>query len=666
MVRPASRVLLADARPDASSRAVATLAFGFEREGVETIYSGAGEEVVRLISESKPVDCVVLSTSLASGDPIDVMKRIRAAAPSLAVLVVGDADKREAMVAAGATDFIGKPAYVRDVVTLARLLPAQTKDHGGAIKLAGDLDDTRTLFHVMRALSAAQRTGVMMVARGSRRGELRYFAGEVTSASVAALHGLAALHQLLLWPEGRFDFRAENVVRRQQIPLSPGELVEDAERFLRDFGDLAGSQLDPGAILEQDLRKVATEKIPKEVAAVVRLFDGRRAFVDVIEDSPFRVVETVKIALRLLDLGVIVPATDRSERAKAALAVEDWLVGVTPPIGVPVTGPARESERIGPRPGEPAAPPPAAAPAPHAKKKSRSAEMAAANSDGVPVPTSNWGAEPSGPAPAIWEQPGFAPVVPSRNATGEIEVIRFAKTSGAIEEAEQVLRDLPPIDSPASAPTNGTNGAAHEPAENLKVADGPPETPKPAPPAEAKTVNPDQTRREKKKKRRGSEPPSKPAIALVPEAAKPAEPAPPPKAPPVDDSATIPNEKLDVAELLSPVPPPAATAKPEPEPAPPPPPASKPAELGDVVKAAAGGSAHHFEDLEESFFSQEETFQKAPPPPESFADLDEGEPPPLTFWERLFGRKKTAAPPRTPAGSGSQPKRPGSPAKKKK
>ena len=61
----------------------------------------------------------------------------------------------------------------------------------------------------MRALSASSSKGVLTLVRGFRRGELRLYEGEVTSAQLGGLHGLAAFHQLLLWPEARFELQAK-------------------------------------------------------------------------------------------------------------------------------------------------------------------------------------------------------------------------------------------------------------------------------------------------------------------------------------------------------------------------------------------------------------------------------------------------------------------------
>jgi hypothetical protein len=45
--------------------------------------------------------------------------------------------------------------------------------------------------------------------------------------------------------------------------------------------------------------------VPSEVTPVLRLFDGRRTLTDIIDESPFRVFDTIRILTRLVDVGVL-------------------------------------------------------------------------------------------------------------------------------------------------------------------------------------------------------------------------------------------------------------------------------------------------------------------------------------------------------------------------
>ena len=53
------------------------------------------------------------------------------------------------------------------------------------------------------------------------------------------------------------------------------------------------------------VQKQHSEKLPNEVLGVLRLFDGRRAMVDVLQDSPYRMFETLRVARKAVDAGLL-------------------------------------------------------------------------------------------------------------------------------------------------------------------------------------------------------------------------------------------------------------------------------------------------------------------------------------------------------------------------
>jgi hypothetical protein len=309
-------------------RAGQAIRLGFEREGTEVVMADGADDAASAVAGAG----LVVAGAGSSDEAAALLGRLTAARAAaggdVPVLYVGNGASRRQALDAGADEVLPAPAFVRDVVTVGKLLagtrpPARAHAHG-------DLGDTYGAFYLVRALAATGRSGVLSLVRGLRRGEVRFFEGEVTSAAVGGLHGQAALHQLLLWTEARFELRWEDVVRRGQIPLPRDELLRDAERFLHDLREVAGS-LSPAAVYEQDPQRLGAlaKKIPTEVHGVLRLFDGQRTVADVIEDCPFRVFETLRVAQRAAEVGLLrrVRIARPRSAARAVLPVEEWLVG---------------------------------------------------------------------------------------------------------------------------------------------------------------------------------------------------------------------------------------------------------------------------------------------------------------------------------------------------
>ncbi|MGE5186976.1 MAG: DUF4388 domain-containing protein, partial [Acidobacteriota bacterium] len=309
-----SKVIVVDPDP----RAGRQLQLGLQREGVPVVVVGNPDDV--------PAEGVGLV--LIGGTDVGAVRQVRAKLAPVPIVFAGTGVARDAALAAGADETVMRPAYLRDVVTVARLLvgvaPGE-RDH-----LVGSLAETTGVYTLVRALAALGRSAVLTLIRGLRRGEVRFYHGEVTSAQVGLIHGQAALHQLLLWTDARFDFQHEDIVRRQQIPLSSEELFADAEHFLDGVRESAGG-LSPAMVLEQDIQRVHNlgKQIPTEVHGVLRMFDGHRVLADVLEDSPYRVFETLRVAQKAVEAGLLRVVDGHKPKAtwRAVLAIEEWLVG---------------------------------------------------------------------------------------------------------------------------------------------------------------------------------------------------------------------------------------------------------------------------------------------------------------------------------------------------
>src|SRR4051794_33908731 len=188
-----SKVIVLD--PD--GRAGRQVQLGFSREGVPA-------SVVTPVDGDRPqipadgTGLVVVGGTEARA--LDLLRRTRLALDEakidVPIVFAGRGVRRTDAEAAGADEVVLLPAFLRDVVTIGRLLrgqPAGKRDH-----IVGSLAETTGVFTLVRALSALGRSAVLTLIRGLRRGEIRFFHGEVTSAQVGLIHGQAAFHQLLL------------------------------------------------------------------------------------------------------------------------------------------------------------------------------------------------------------------------------------------------------------------------------------------------------------------------------------------------------------------------------------------------------------------------------------------------------------------------------------
>ena len=82
--------------------------------------------------------------------------------------------------------------------------------------------------------------------------------------------------------------------------------------------------------------------------ALVKQYDGRKALIDIVEDSPFKPFDTIEITFRLAELGAIVrrPEPRDVTPLSAQLAVREWLLGAEPEGGREEAAPRGEARGV--------------------------------------------------------------------------------------------------------------------------------------------------------------------------------------------------------------------------------------------------------------------------------------------------------------------------------
>jgi len=319
---------------DSNPRSSAALSFGFQREGFK-VYSTSDSGDALAMAQARTAQLVVVSTQNARENPLDLVGRLREEETTreLPIVVLGERRVREPALRAGADEFVARPAFIRDVVTLSKLAVAMRQD-GDEQGVVGLLEDYG-LYFLTRALAVAGRSAVVELERGKRRGEVNVNKGDVVSARLGRMSGLGAFNQLLLWGEASMHLRFESPAGERKIDVGADEVLEQGADFAKKFDKLAQRIGGAQAVYRQAPTRAAEarSKIPAEVMALVKLYDGKRPFIDVVEDSPFKPHDTIKITYRLAELGAIemVASEHVDSPLTARLAVRDWLLGAPQP-----------------------------------------------------------------------------------------------------------------------------------------------------------------------------------------------------------------------------------------------------------------------------------------------------------------------------------------------
>jgi tetratricopeptide (TPR) repeat protein len=260
---------------------------------------------------------------------------------------------------AGADDFVIKPIYVQEVVSRARALlqrrererlelsayaPAASTVEGaeapapGSDHFISDIGDV-PLVDLLRAISAHQKSGVAVItAAGGARGEIFFRQGNVVDAEVGRLSGRDAIYRLFCWSSGRLEIEWKSIRRKDTIEMRPHDLLMEALRRVDEWRRLLSGLPPLDTIFEVDYRVLAERlaDIPDEVNRILRLFDGMRTFLQVIDDCGLSDLDAAAAIGKLCHERIVhdirVPAAD-DEMLGADL--EGWLSEATGPFRSP-------------------------------------------------------------------------------------------------------------------------------------------------------------------------------------------------------------------------------------------------------------------------------------------------------------------------------------------
>ena len=228
-------------------------------------------------------------------DGLDFCRRAKQAdtlAPAVVLMLDPGVDSKRRGLEAGADDFVARPIYVQEVVARSRAL-LQRRDRERLELSAHDNErfvsnvEDVPLVDLLRAIAANQKSGVALVMGGEgARGELYFRQGRVVDAEVGRLSGRDAVYRLFCWSSGSLAVEWKSIRRKDTIEMATHDLLMEALRRVDEWRRLLAGVPALDTIFEVDYRLLAERlaDIPDEVNRILRLFDGVRTFLQVIDD----------------------------------------------------------------------------------------------------------------------------------------------------------------------------------------------------------------------------------------------------------------------------------------------------------------------------------------------------------------------------------------------
>ncbi|HSS38775.1 MAG TPA: DUF4388 domain-containing protein [Polyangia bacterium] len=214
---------------------------------------------------------------------------------------------------AGADDFVVKPIYVQEVVARAKALLQRRERERLELSASGAAAETGSerflsdiadvpLVDLVRAVAAHQKSGVASItAPTGARGEIFFRQGNVVDAEVGRLSGRDAVYRLFCWTAGNLEVEWKSIRRKDIVETRPQELLIEALARVDEWQRLLAGLPALDTVFEVDYRMLAERlaDIPDEVNRILRLFDGGRSLLQVIDDSAMPDLHAAAIISRL-------------------------------------------------------------------------------------------------------------------------------------------------------------------------------------------------------------------------------------------------------------------------------------------------------------------------------------------------------------------------------
>jgi len=324
MAKP--QLLLVDADP----RSVRVLEVSLKNEGFNVTTASDGADAFEKLSFAVP-DLILSDTRLPRMDGFELVRRIKEREELSGIPIVfltsdKSIDDKVRGLELGVEDYLTKPIFVRELITRVNILLARKTQQKIAMsplaartRFSGALEDMGVV-DLLQTVEVSRKSGVARIVSGHREAVIYFRDGRVIDADHGQLRGEEAVYRALLWNSGTFEVEFGPVDNEEVISTTTQGLLMEGMRRIDEWGRLAEQLPSMTAIFDIDsvalLDKLA--EIPDDLNGILRLVDGTRALLLVIDESPFDDLSTLSVLSKLYFEGILIQVSDAREAAALA------------------------------------------------------------------------------------------------------------------------------------------------------------------------------------------------------------------------------------------------------------------------------------------------------------------------------------------------------------
>ncbi|MBI4950839.1 MAG: response regulator transcription factor, partial [Myxococcales bacterium] len=210
----------------------------------------------------------------------------------------------------GVHEYLTKPVFVGELAArIAVLLARRTRQQlarGEVKRVGGSVADVAPI-DITNILARNGRTAVLRLFEREARGEIWFTEGEVVDAVLKRLRGEEAVFRALCATDGRFEVEFGEHERPRAIELSTEALLDAALTHAAERRRLEHALPPLLTVMRVDGAELLARmsEIPEELDGVLKLFDGSRTLLSIIDESPFDDLSTMETIVKLHGEGLL-------------------------------------------------------------------------------------------------------------------------------------------------------------------------------------------------------------------------------------------------------------------------------------------------------------------------------------------------------------------------
>lgn len=345
------QLLLVDSDP----RGVRVLEVSLKKAGYTVTTAPSVAEALTVVEVSIP-DLILTDTRLEGGDGFEFVRRLKehpdwAQIPIVFLASDKAIEDKVRGLELGVEDYLTKPIFVRELLARVALLLQRksqqrltdTRTAGGRTRFAGSIEDMAVV-DLLQTIEVSRKSGNARVTNGEKVCAFWFRDGQLVDAKMEKLEGEEAIYRALVWNDGEFEVEfgpVSSVIREPTIEVSTQALLMEGMRRVDEWGRLL-EQLPPlETVLEVD-RSVLLDRlgeIPDELNGILRLVDGHRSILELVDASPFEDLSTLSTVSKLYFEGLLVPAGPHAHEVVPAPEDSSAKIEAARPITIPVEAP---------------------------------------------------------------------------------------------------------------------------------------------------------------------------------------------------------------------------------------------------------------------------------------------------------------------------------------